>query len=324
MTKHERSADEASGDKDSIAELLRLAGPRPDVPPDVRQRVHDVVQSEWRSTLRQRRTLHWGVPLALAATVILGIALSSRGPEIRVPPLATVALIEGGETLPSGLSTGDAIFPGEAIATDDFGVALTYNNGLSLRLDVGTEATLDSSEELTLLTGRIYADTGESIYDDTSITIRTSVGSATDIGTLFAVAHFDGDMSVAVREGRVDVSANGGSYTAEAGDMLTLKASDDVVFDRVAPYDNLWEWTETLAPSFAIENRSLTDFLKWAARETGRQLVFENDDTRRAAMATRLHGSVSGFTPSEAVASVLPTTSFEYSIDERRILIGSK
>jgi hypothetical protein len=106
--------------------------------------------------------------------------------------------------------------------------------------------------------------------------------------------------------------------------MLTLKANDDVVFDKVTPYDDAWDWTETLAPTFEIENRPLADFLKWAARETGRELVFENDDTRLAAMSTRLHGSVSGFTPSEAVASVLPTTSFEYSIDERRILIGSK
>jgi hypothetical protein len=324
MTKHEGSPDGASGDKDSIAELLRLAGPRPDVPADVRQRVHDAVQAEWRSTLRQRRTLRWGVPLALAATVILGIALSSRVPEIRVPPIATVALVEGDENLPGGLSTGDAIFPGDAISTDDSGVALTYNNGLSLRLDAGTAASFDSIEEVTLLAGRIYADTGEPVYDDTSITIRTSVGSATDIGTLFAVEHLDGDMSVAVREGRVDVSGSGRSYTAEAGDMLTLKANDDVVFDKVTPYDDAWDWTETLAPTFEIENRPLADFLKWAARETGRELVFENDDTRLAAMSTRLHGSVSGFTPSEAVASVLPTTSFEYSIDERRILIGSK
>ena len=44
------------------------------------------------------------------------------------------------------------------------------------------------------------------VYGGPSITIRTGVGSATDIGTLFSVAHHDDDMRVAVREGRVDVS----------------------------------------------------------------------------------------------------------------------
>jgi transmembrane sensor len=238
-------------------------------------------------------------------------------------PLATVALVEASDSPANGLSVGDPIYPGEAIATDDSGIALTVSNGLLLRLDVGTEAMLQSAEELTLRSGRVYADTGQSIYGDTSITIRTSVGSATDIGTLFSVAHFDGDMSVAVREGRVDVSGGGGSYTAEAGDMLTLKPDDDVVFDKVPPYDSAWEWAEALAPSFDIENRTLLDFLKWAARETGKELVFEDDGARIAAMGTRLHGSVSDFTPSEAVESVLPTTKFAFQIDDRRIVIGS-
>ena len=320
MAKHERPANSAPND--SIAELVRLAGPRPDVPPHVQQRVRDAVHAEWRSTLKRRWTFQWGMPLALAATVILGIALSSRSPEIRVAPVATVALVDGGEVLASGLAAGDAVYPGDAITTGDYGVALSANNGLVLRLDAGTQATFESGEELILATGRIYADTGQSIYGGTSITIRTNVGSATDIGTLFAVAHLDGGMSVAVREGRVDVSGSVGSYTAEAGDLLTLK-QDDVLFEKLPPYDSSWQWAEALAPSFEIEDRTLLDFLKWAARETGKELVFEDDDARIGAMGTRLHGSVSGFTPSEAIDSVLPTTRFEYRIDERRIVIGS-
>jgi hypothetical protein len=319
MAKREKSANT----NDSIAELVRLAGPRPDVPPHVQQRVHAAVHAEWRSTLRRRWTLHWGMPLALAATVILGIALSNRSPEIKAAPIATVALIDGGDRLASGLATGDPIYPGDAIATGEFGVALTGNRGLVLRLDAGTDATFESSEKLTLRNGRIYADTGQSIYGGTSVTIRTSVGSVTDVGTLFAVTHSDGDMSVAVREGRVDVSGSAGSYTAEAGDLLTLK-QNDVAFDKLPPYDSSWQWAEALAPSFDIESGTLLDFLRWAARETGKELVFENDDARVAATGTRLHGSISGLTPSEAIESVLPTTKFGsgYRIDERRIVIG--
>jgi hypothetical protein len=330
MRKHDEPGNGARGGEpttaagDSIAELLRLAGPRPEVPPDVEQRVHDAVRAEWRNTVRQRRTLRWGVPVALAAAVVLAVALSSRDPEVRTAPIATVVVVDSDSgALASGLSAGDAVYPGDEIVTGDFGAALAVNEGVSLRLDAGTSVTLESIEELALRTGRIYADTGEASYKDSSITVRTGVGSATDIGTRFAVAFLDGDMNVAVREGKVDVSGDRGSYTAEAGDMLTLTPNADVVFDELAPYDSSWAWAEALAPTFDIENRTLLDFLKWAARETGRELVFEDDATRMSAMSARLHGSVSGFTPSEALESVLPTTRFKYRVDARQIVISS-
>jgi hypothetical protein len=247
----------------------------------------------------------------------------SRAPEVRVTPIATVALVDG-DSGTGGLSLGDAIYPGDSLATGQRGVALTVNSGLSLRLDAGTTASFDSVEELTLRSGRVYVDTGQSVYGDPSLAVHTSVGSARDIGTRFAVALVDGDMRVAVREGRVDVSGKQGSYTAEAGDLLTLQPGADVARGKISVYDSSWDWAAALAPAFDIENRSLLDFLKWAARETGKELVFEHDDARLAAMKTRLHGSVSGFTPTEAIAPVLSTTSFAYRVrvDEQQILIA--
>jgi hypothetical protein len=324
MTKHEGSGAGKQDAPDSIAQLLRLAGPRPEVPPDVEQRVHDAVRAQWRSTVRQRRTLRWGIPVALAAVVVLAVALTSRTPAVRTVPVATVVLVDSDTgALASGLSAGDVIYRGDEITTGDSGTALVANNGLSLRLDAGTAIKFESLEVIALRTGRIYADAGEAIYSDRSITIRTGVGSATDIGTRFAVAFLGGDMNVAVREGKVSVSGDRGSYTAEAGELLTLAANAEVVFDELAPYDSSWAWAEVLAPTFDIENRTLLDFLKWAARETGRELVFEDDAARMSAMSTRLHGSVSDFTPSEALGSVLPTTRFKYHLNTQQIVISS-
>jgi hypothetical protein len=302
---------------------MRLAGPRPAVPPHVEKRVYDTVQAEWRSTLRQRRTLRWGMPIALAASVLLAIALGNRSPEMRAAPIATVALVEGSNAgTPGELSIGDPVFPGDDIATGDGGLALTVSNGLSLRLAPGTTATFDSIGELTLQAGRIYADTGSSAYDRRSITVRTRVGSARDIGTRFAVAYADGDMSVAVREGRVDVSHDRGIYTADAGELLKLRSGEDVILDRVPIYDSSWDWAAALAPAFDLESHSLLDFLKWAAHETGKELVFENDAARLAAMGIRPRGSLEGFTPIEAVDSVLATTSLGYRVDARQIVIS--
>jgi len=329
MTDQENSGSEASGSaprasgSDAIAELLRLAGPRPAVPPHVQQRVYDAVQTEWHSTLRQRRRLRWGLPVALAATILLVVTLTSRAPEVRLAPIATVAFVEDAAgTLAGGLSLGDDIYPGGRVATGKSGLALAVNNGLSLRLAAGTTATFDSMEELTLRSGHIYADTGQSVYDNRSITVHTSVGSARDMGTRFAVAYVDGDMSVAVREGRVDVSHSRGSYTAEAGEVLKLQPGEDIVVDKISIHDSSWDWAAALAPAFDIENHSLLDFLKWAARETGKELIFENDAARFAAMGIRPRGSIAGFTPVEAIGSVLATTSLEYRIDAQQIVIS--
>jgi hypothetical protein len=128
-------------------------------------------------------------------------------------------------------------------------------------------------------------------------------------------------MSIAVREGRVDVVRDRSVIAAEAGDRLILEPGREAVFDQITPYDSAWDWATSLAPGFDIENRSLLDFLKWASRETGKTLIFSSNDVRMAAMGTELFGSIVNFTPSEAIDAVLTTTQFRYRIDERSITI---
>lgn len=321
MTDHDKASDK----KDSVARLIQLAGPRPLVPEDVRRRVHTAVRREWQSNYERRRTVRWGIPFALAASAVVAAFLFLRAPEVAVAPVATVVLVGNGAGAASGdPGPGDAVYPGTALMTGERGVALALNNGLSVRLDAATTVTFESAESVILDAGRLYADTGQSIYDDRSITVHTAVGFATDVGTQFAVA-FDGDdMRVAVREGRVDIAAVGDAWTANAGDLLTIAPDNGATFDRVSQHDESWDWASSLAPAFDIENRSLLDFLKWAARETGRELVFETEEVRLAAMRTTLSGSIRNFTPMEAVESIMPTTRFAWRVEKGRILVRAR
>jgi hypothetical protein len=106
-----------------------------------------------------------------------------------------------------------------------------------------------------------------------------------------------------------------------AGERLRLGHDGQVTVDSIAPNDPYWNWTAALAPTFDIENKSLLDFLRWAARETGRELIFEDNELRMSAMRTDLHGSVADFAPLEALESVLATTNFHYRILADRIVI---
>ena len=124
-----------------------------------------------------------------------------------------------------------------------------------------------------------------------------------------------------MREGRVDVQSSGQELIAVAGERLLIAQGESAQVNVLQPYDAYWDWVAELAPVYDLENRSLLDFLRWAARETGLKLVFEDNALRMAAMRTDLHGSVNDFTPVEAVQAVMSTTTFRYRIEADKIII---
>jgi hypothetical protein len=118
------------------------------------------------------------------------------------------------------------------------------------------------------------------------------------------------------------VSSDQQELVVVAGERLLIEPGQGVKVREVSPHDDYWAWVSGLAPVYDIENRSLLDFLRWAARETGRELVFEDNDLRMAVMKTDLHGSIEDFGPDEAISAVLATTSFHYRVAEDRIVIS--
>lgn len=307
---------------DSIAKLLRLAGPRPAVPPGARERVHAAVKQEWRNSVAARRRRRWAVPASLAAAVVLAVMLGGRLPLITGEPVATVTLVANAGVQPNSLAAGDPVYPGDSITTGDQGISLTFENGLSLRLAAHTIATVEALDEVTVTTGMVYADSGLPARADRTITVNTDIGSATDYGTQFAVAYDSGAMSVAVREGSVRIDAGQAPYTADAGDKVTFRKGEEARYTKLPAHDSSWRWASALAPPFDIDRRPVIDFLQWVARETGRELVFATDGARLAATATRLNGSVAGLTPSEAIEAVRPTVPrFQFRVDEQRVIV---
>jgi len=216
---------------------------------------------------------------------------------------------------------GQPVHAGDVLATGPGQrLSILINNVESLRLDENTTLAVVAKDEFRLDAGQVYADTGDFMYRDRGLVIDTAMGSVTDVGTQFAVQLGAERLDVAVREGRVDVSSGADEFVAVAGERLRLE-QDEATVDTIETHDPFWDWTAALAPVFEIENKSLLDFLRWAARETGRELEFEDNELRMSAMRTDLHGSVADFEPLEAVESVLATTRFRYRILADRIII---
>lgn len=305
---------------DTVARLMHLAGPRTLIPADRQSRVHDKVRQEWLRATRKKKTVRWAVPFALAASLLVALSVTTRLPEVQTPAIGTIAYIAG-DGSGAALAVGDVVHAGDLVESGEQGLSVSLRGDVSLRIDASTAIRFDRQNEFTLLAGRVYADSGERIYRDTQLTIHTDNGSVTDVGTQFSVVFGDGRLEIAVREGRVDVRDNQETHVAVAGEVVTLLPNDEVTRQTIAPYDESWAWASSLAPVYVIENQSLLDFLKWASRETGKELEFANDELRMAAMGTTLFGSVGDFTPQQAAESVLATTRFTYRITADSIAI---
>lgn len=321
---NEKPPEARNGDEAYVARLLRLAGPRPDIPPLVEKRVHRRVRAEWEQSRRRRRVTRIALPLALAASVVIGIMLvPQRSTTPARPVVGTVVrtLPAAGDGLPA---VGTRLTGGQALRTaGGHSLSVELRGGRSLRIAPATVVTLVAFDRVRLGRGEIYADTGPSAYAADPLTVDTAAATITDVGTQFAVRIEDDALRVAVREGRVDVVTDGNRLAASAGELLRLAQGGQPQREAIGPDAELWRWAMEVAPVFDIENRSLMEFLQWAARETGRKLTFANDAVRASAMRAILHGSIEGLSPDEAVDSVLATSGLTYRVTAREIVIGA-
>lgn len=327
-------------DDATLAKLMQLAGERPEVSINVESRVYSRVHEEWRRStsssddgkayakVRQawrwqglrRNLLLWAVPVAISAVAAVSIFFSPQPEPVSVPAVASISKVVGAA---SPYDEGGLIQAGDVITTgENEGLALVLARNESLRIDANTELRVDSADEFTLLSGRIYADTGEFIYRNSGLEIHTSFGVVSDVGTQFAVLVSAQSVDVGVREGRVDLQSNGDTHTARMGERLTLVQGKGASVTELDTHDIYWNWATDLAPVFDVENRSLLDFLKWVARETGRELQFESDESRIFAMRTDIFGSVAGLTPDQALEAIMATTTVHYAIESDKIVVG--
>ena len=63
--------------------------------------------------------------------------------------------------------------------------------------------------------------------------------------------------------------------------------------------------------------------LTWVARETGRHIEFADEKARQIAGQTRLHGSIHGLAPLDALDQVMSTTSLHFEMHDDVIRVSS-
>jgi hypothetical protein len=319
MNERNDSGHRVDDDAD-LAALLRAVGPRVEPPPDTTADVRAAVAAEWRATVAARptpsvqthrpRARTWLALVASVAAVAMAVGIALPRLQSAAEPVASVARTEGRVEMRQGqgswqsLASGTSIVAGDEIRTTPGArLALRRADGLEVRLDHDTQLAFESVDRASLAQGSVYVDAGVTARGD-SFTLTTRYGKVRHLGTQYLASLAPGTLQVAVREGSIAVDRGHAPVVARAGEALAVRRDGSVERTRIDVHGEAWRWAAGIAPEFAIEGRSLDEFLAWAGRETGRQVVYTSADAAREAEQTLLRGSIGGLAPEAAVAAV--------------------
>jgi ferric-dicitrate binding protein FerR (iron transport regulator) len=272
---------------------------------------------------RTRRVM--SMAAALAGIVILAAALlySRRDGE----PIGVLArTVNGGLEVERSLLFGHSVRAGEGILVGreymSAGSSLiTLVKGGGLRLAAGSVVKGVDARDIRLDSGRVFLDFPEGAPP---FVLHTSAGTMEHIGTQFEVEASAAGIRIRVREGIVRMRTTTGTRDTGAGTEVLFPRTGPIVIRKVPTYGPDWAWVETVAPEFEIEGQPVVRFLEWVARETGRHIQFADEGARDIAVRTRLHGSIGGLAPLEALGRVLSTTSLRFEVHDDIIRISSQ
>jgi ferric-dicitrate binding protein FerR (iron transport regulator) len=311
--RHEPESNDAS-----IEALLREVGARDEPSPATAAEVMSAVHAEWLNIVQERRRHQRVLAWRMAAGAVLAIGATTFAYRFMAPApaqFASVSYVDGhllagkGNSKAEARDVGQVILVGENMQTDaQSRAAVSFPDGLSLRLDHDTQLTVDATDRITLAAGAVYIDAPPSATSANTLTVETSAGSVQHVGTQYEVRTQPDAMVVSVREGRVRVMTSNISDTGEAGQVLHLTNDGELRRSTLDATDPHWQWAMQAGPQFDIDNQPLAAFLQWVARETGRHVVYSTPEAEAAARAVKLRGSIAGLDADVALTTVLATT----------------
>jgi hypothetical protein len=230
----------------------------------------------------------------------VGTLVGTRGPA-RVTSDVGRGLIVAGDMLPAG----------SRIETGPTGAALLSVGSVGVRVGPATVLEFDRPGRIRVLRGQVYVDSGRTPRRST-LMVSTEFGNLTHFGTQYQVDVQPGRyLFTSVREGRVLLTDYGRTQSIARGEGLRIVGKDAATRVVVPTYDARWQWVSDFVPEFSIEGQTLSVFLDWFARETGRTLVFVMPTSRMDTDRTTLNGNISGLTPVQALNAVLASTRFQ-------------
>ena len=323
-------------DQDALEELLIFAGRREVVEPHRSERVERKLRAHWQQVVlrqrqaeRRRRTIKFGGFLALAASLVLTVNLYLRY-QGESPAVATLVAVVGdievgfGDQPMMEIATGSELRAGSILETSaDAGASLLLSSGHSLRVAADSRVRFQT-DTIMLDQGSVYIDSGRT-GTTSRLVVRTSFGTARELGTQYLVSVLNNSFEISVREGSVNIERdNGSTLTAQAGESLHLDREGSARRETILNYGDRWQWAATLGQPMQLEGRTLTEFFTWLSRENGWVVTYDTGTLERSARYVELHGSIAGLDGEQALASVGATVGWQFTLADGVVAVSSR
>jgi len=275
------------------------------------------------------RRARW--PLALAASVAVALVagalswqasrLAGDGTTVAIAEVVKgpVALESPGLLGPreTALAARGTVAARRVVSTGAGGAALLrLGEGLTLRLAAHSRLAVTAAGAVSLEAGTAYID-ADPRFGAQPLMVTTPLGSVRHLGTQYSVSSAADRLEVAVREGRVQLSFGAARepLLAQAGEALRVEASGAVARLAVGRDDARWGWLAAVPVPFDLDGATLSAFLDWYSRETGRAVSFADAAGAARAREVTLSGSIAGLSPEEALQVVVASSGLDATRD---------
>jgi ferric-dicitrate binding protein FerR (iron transport regulator) len=321
-------------DERRIGELIQRAGPRLQPDAATREAVRRVVNAEWQSVVAARaaarnRFMGWA---AAATFAVVGFAVWLVTPTLRdtQAAVATVVRVSGevdtaDDDTPQDwqhVAAGGTLRARSELRTGTRGrAALGFGRDVSVRVDQNSLVGVVAADRIALKQGAVYVDAGNRPDQAEPLVIETAYGVVRHLGTQYEARLTDDSVRLRVREGRVMITSDSRTHEAVAGEQLAISEAGAARREQIPRSGEAWSWVSDIAPAYDIENRPLSEFLQWAVRETGREVVYTTPQVQNEARSVILRGSIEGFTPERALVAVLSTTELSYRETPEQVVV---
>jgi ferric-dicitrate binding protein FerR (iron transport regulator) len=300
--------------------------------PEALQRIRVATEAEWRAQVAPMRR-RWIPVAAVASIALLAVgatwSILGRGPDtVAGAPLARLERAAAPGVVESlfwwresAVPVGAEIRGGQDLEARGATLFMLHDGG-NLRIAPGSEFEVVAGNTLRLRSGEMYVDIPPGTRPAQSFVAITPAGEFRHVGTQFALAVIDGATRLRVREGSVRWQSGDSESTLKAGTEMFIDGDQKVAQRAIELAGPQWAWSDAMAPSVEIENRPLSEFLDWVARETGRKLVIADENARRQIETIRMHGDVHGLEPLQALEAVMASTSLHLELPAGAIRVS--
>jgi ferric-dicitrate binding protein FerR (iron transport regulator) len=316
--------------QDDVGRLIRDAGARELVSAERFEKARARVGDHWHSVVAAERRLHRRSTLpyvAAAASVIVALAIALLNWNPASPP-GTVAIATVNRVTGDVLVDGAAVSRGLSIAENSVlqsggngRIALELSSGQSLLMDAATRLVAGADNRFVLEQGAVYVASG---FDSRTepVTVVTHLGIASEVGTQFQVRVSQDRLLVGVREGLVELQRSSAPTVGiEFGRVFELTSGGVTQERDLAAEEDLWEWTESIAPNFDIDGATLHDYLMWYARERGVSVEWHDQASRARSRQTYLSGSIEQLSLEQGLQAVLRIAPFDYELTGKQLRV---